>query len=312
MAHRRRRTSSIGWHKGIGCSRQVPDAKPWWQAFRLHQWSKNLLLVVPAVGAHQLLRVWPSVLLAFGSFCCIASALYILNDLYDIDLDRKHPDKRLRAIPSGRLDPLAAFGAILGLVALAGVLSFPLPLKYLLVLACYAVTNLLYSKHFKQIVVLDVTVLAFLYSIRIFAGGAACLIAVSTWLAALTFFLALSLAHLKRYVETTQLQRAVSAPARPAYVGEDSVWLAMAGISAGLISVLVLALYITSAQTYELYGKPQLLYIICILQFYWIERMWMLAYRGKMSSDPIEFIMRDWNSYLLAAIVLVIAELAVA
>jgi 4-hydroxybenzoate polyprenyltransferase len=276
----------------------------------MHQWSKNLLLLVPALGAHQLLHVWPSVLLAFGSFCCIASALYVLNDLYDVDLDRKHPDKRLRAIPSGQLDPLAAMGSIFCLVVLAGVLAFPLPWKYLLVLLCYAVTNLLYSKHFKRIAVLDVTVLAFLYSIRIFAGGAACLIAVSTWLAALTFFLALSLAHLKRYVETKQLQRTVQIPARPAYVGEDSVWLAMAGISAGLISVLVLALYITSAPTYTLYHRPQLLYIICILQFYWIERMWMLAYRGKMSSDPVAFMITDRNSYVLAAIVLILAYLA--
>jgi 4-hydroxybenzoate polyprenyltransferase/phosphoserine phosphatase len=294
----------------ISCG--VPNASPWWQALRMHQWSKNLLLLVPAVSAHQLLDVWPQTMLALGSFSSVSSALYLLNDLFDIDLDRKHPSKRLRPIPSGRLDPVAAVGLIVCLVGLAVVLSVPLPSDYRVVLLCYAATNILYSKQFKRIPVLDITVLAFLYSIRIFAGGAACGIPVSTWLAALTFFLALSLAHLKRYVETMLLQLGADAPTRPAYRGEDTLWLATAGIGAGLISVLVLVLYITSAQTYAFYRKPQLLYIICILQFYWIERMWMLAYRGKMSSDPVAFMVTDRNSYVLAAIVLIISYLAAA
>jgi 4-hydroxybenzoate polyprenyltransferase/phosphoserine phosphatase len=293
-------------------SRRAPNASPWWHALRMHQWSKNLLLLAPAVSAHQVLHVWPQILLAFGSFSSVSSALYLLNDLYDIDLDRKHPNKRLRPIPSGRLDPVVAAGLIVCLVGLAAILSVSLPSAYRIVLLCYAATNILYSKQFKRIPVLDITVLAFLYSIRIFAGGAACGIPVSTWLAALTFFLALSLAHLKRYVETMLLQLGASAPTRPAYRGEDTLWLATAGIGAGLTSVLVLALYITSAQTYMFYRKPQLLYIICILQFYWIERMWMLAYRGKMSSDPVAFIITDRNSYVLAAIVLIISYVAAA
>jgi 4-hydroxybenzoate polyprenyltransferase/phosphoserine phosphatase len=294
----------------LAISRRAPNARPWWRALRLHQWSKNLLLFVPAMSAHQMLKVWPQALLALGSFCSVASALYLLNDLCDIDLDRKHPDKRLRPIPAGRLDPFAAIGLIACLLGIAAALSFPLPSAYSIVLICYAVANILYSQRCKRIPVLDVTVLAFLYSIRIFAGGAACSIAVSTWLAALTFFLALSLAHLKRYVETMSLELGAPAATRPAYQGEDTAWLATAGIASGLISVLILALYITSTQTYALYHKPQLLYLICILQFYWIERMWMLAYRGTMLSDPVTFIITDRSSYVLFVTVLAIAYLA--
>jgi 4-hydroxybenzoate polyprenyltransferase len=293
-------------------SRQAPDAKPWWQAFRIHQWSKNILLVAPAVSAHRFFEVWPQVALAFAGFSCVASALYILNDLLDVNVDRKHSQKQRRAIASGRLDPVAAVGLMLLLLLTAAGFSWLLPVKFALVLVCYAVTNLLYSKQFKRIAVLDVTVLAFLYSVRVFAGAAACAIAVSTWLAALTFFLALSLAHLKRYVETMPLQPGVTAPTRPAYFGEDILWLAIGGVSSGMISVLVLALYITSGQIYSLYHKPELLYIICVLQFYWIERMWMKAFRGKMSSDPIAFMLTDRNSYALAAVVLVIAYIAAA
>ncbi|HEX4140348.1 MAG TPA: UbiA family prenyltransferase [Candidatus Methylacidiphilales bacterium] len=292
--------------------RQVPAAQPWWQALRIHQWSKNILLVAPAVSAHRFFEVWPQVLVAFASFSSVASALYILNDLLDIDVDRKHSQKHRRAIPAGRLDPAAAFALMTVLLLVAAGFSLMLHLKYALVLGCYAATNLIYSKQFKRIAVLDVTVLAFLYSVRVFAGGAACGIAVSTWLAALTFFVALSLAHLKRFVETMSLQPGVTAPARPAYLGEDSLWLAIGGVSSGMISVLVLALYITSAQIYSLYQKPQLLYIICVLQFYWIERMWMKAYRGKMSSDPIAFMLTDRNSYGLAAVVLAIVYISAA
>ncbi len=292
--------------------RLVPGGQPWWQALRPHQWSKNILLVAPAISAHRFFEVWPQVLLAFAGFSSAASALYILNDLFDVDVDRKHPRKQLRAIPAGRLDPAAALGLMIFLLVIAGGLSLLLPFKYALVLVCYAATNLLYSKQFKSIAVLDVTVLAFLYSVRVFAGGAACGIAVSTWLAALTFFLASSLAHLKRYVETMLLQPGAAAPTRPAYLGEDILWLAIGGVSSGLISVLVLALYITSPQIYSLYPKPQLLYIICGLQFYWIERMWMMAYRGKMSSDPIAFMLTDRNSYMLAAVVLVLTYIAAA
>ena len=290
--------------------RLVPGAQTWWQALRIHQWSKNILLIAPAVSAHRLVEVWPQVLLAFASFSCAASALYILNDLLDLDVDRKHSQKQRRAIPAGRLDPAAALGLMIFLLALAVSISLLLPWKYTLVLGCYAVTNLIYSKQFKRIAVLDVTVLAFLYSVRVFAGGAACAIAVSTWLAALTFFVALSLAHLKRYVETVPLQPGDAAPTRPAYIGEDTLWLSIGGLSTGMISVLVLALYITSSQIYSLYHEPQLLYIICVLQFYWIERMWMKAYRGKMLSDPVAFMLTDRNTYLLAAAVFAIVYIA--
>src|SRR5271156_2704055 len=115
---------------------------------------------------------------------------------------------------------------------------------------------------------MDLITLAFLYSLRIFAGGAACDVYVSTWLFAFIFFLALSLAHLKRYTELAQrLKSGIGSAARPTYSVKDISMLMRVGLTSGLISVLVLALYVTSPQTTSLYKTPALLFLVCVFLF---------------------------------------------
>jgi 4-hydroxybenzoate polyprenyltransferase len=293
--------------------RRVSGAKRWWMSLRPHQWSKNVLIFAPILAAHRMDHLWLQALLAFGAFSMLASALYLLNDLYDIDLDRQHPEKRLRSLAVGTLQPSTGLLLAILLFTATAALSFLLPLAFGLILLCYGLTNVLYSRQIKRIPMLDVVTLAFLYTIRILAGGAACAIPVSIWLAALIFFIALSLAHLKRYIEIAQRsQLGLSDAARPAYAAEDMLLLAIAGVGSGLFSVLVLALYISSAQIDSLYKIPPLLFAICVLQFYWIERIWMLAFRRRMVSDPIVFIVTDWVSYLIAGGALAIAFAATA
>jgi len=292
--------------------REAISSDKWWMSLRLHQWCKNILIFAPVIAAHRLDDAWIAAVVAFIAFGCAASALYILNDLHDVDLDRQHLEKCRRSFATGTLEPLAALGLIVILSIIAAGLSLLLPFKFALVLVCYALTNLLYSQQIKKLAALDVVTLAFLYSIRVFAGGAACGITISAWLAALTFFLALSLAHLKRYLELTQRVRdGLSAAARPAYATEDAPLLAFIGVGSGLISVLITVLYITSPLVYPLYRTPQLLFVICLLQFYWIERMWLLAYRGGMRGDPIVFMIRDRVSHAIAAVCLVIMAASV-
>jgi 4-hydroxybenzoate polyprenyltransferase/phosphoserine phosphatase len=293
--------------------RECAGSDKWWMSLRLHQWSKNMLVFTPVIASHRFDGVWGDAILGFLAFGCTASALYILNDLYDVDLDRQHLEKRRRSFATGTLWPLSAVILIAVLGALAAMLTLLLPAKFALVLICYALINLLYSHQIKNIPALDVVTLAFLYSIRVFAGGTACGISISTWLAALTFFLALSLAHLKRYLELVQrTNHGLSAAARPAYMAEDSLLLALIGVGSGLVSVLITVLYITSPLVYPGYKTPRLLFVICMLQFYWIERMWLLAFRGQMSSDPIGFIIRDKVSYGIVALVLIVTWAAVA
>lgn len=297
--------------KAVVIPPQAGRALGWWKSLRPHQWSKNILIFAPVIAAHRLDKLWPNVFLAFLAFSLVASALYLMNDFCDIDLDRRHPDKRRRAQASGDLKSFHALAlAFLLLVAAAGA-AIHLPLKYNLILCCYAVVNVLYSASIKHIVVMDLITLAFLYSLRIFAGGAACGVYVSTWLFAFIFFLALSLAHLKRYTELTQrVKEGIGAAARPTYTVEDMSLIMKVGLTSGLISVLVLALYVTAPQTVSIYKSPALLFVVCIFLFYWIERIWFWASRERISGDPIVFIVTDLVSYLVALASVVVVWIA--
>jgi len=293
--------------KAILIRQKSSHAMGWWKSLRPHQWSKNILIFAPAVAAHRIDKLWPNGFLAFWAFSLVASAFYLWNDFCDIDVDRQHPDKRLRSQAIGSLCPSHALVLTALLLLAAAGAAVHLPLKYNLILLCYGIINVLYSVAIKNVVVMDLITLAFLYSLRIFAGGAACGVYVSTWLFAFIFFLALSLAHLKRYTELTQrLKRGIGAEARPTYTVEDMPLLMKVGLASGLISVLVLALYVTSPQTISIYRSPALLFVVCVFLFYWIERMWFWAHRERIAGDPIVFIVTDPVSYLV-----IVASMAV-
>jgi 4-hydroxybenzoate polyprenyltransferase len=297
--------------KAVVIRQKSSNAPGWWKSLRPHQWSKNILIFAPAIAAHHLDKLWPNGFLAFWSFSLVASAFYLLNDFCDIDVDRQHPDKRLRSQASGALCPSHALVLVALLLLAAAGAAIHLPLKYNLILLCYGIINVLYSAAIKNVVVMDLITLAFLYSLRIFAGGAACGVYVSTWLFAFIFFLALSLAHLKRYTELTQrLKRGIGSAARPTYTVEDMALLMKVGLSSGLISVLVLALYVTSPQTVSIYKHPALLFVVCVFLFYWIERIWFWASRERITGDPIVFIVTDHISYLVALASLVVVWIA--
>jgi 4-hydroxybenzoate polyprenyltransferase len=278
---------------------------------RPHQWSKNLLIFAPVVAAHQVLQLGWQALASFFAFSFVASAFYLLNDLHDIEFDRCHSDKRLRPLAAGTLQPTPALVLSTLLLLLAAVIARQLPVKYALILLCYGVVTLAYSAKIKKMVVLDLVTLAFLYCLRVFAGGAGCDVTVSSWLFSFIFFLALSLAHLKRYLELDErVRKGLSPAARPVYAAEDAPFLAQIGLASGLISVLVSALYVTSTLTSPIYKIPKLLFLMCILLFYWVERIWLFASRAKISGDPVAFIVRDPISYAVVTLCLLIMWVA--
>lgn len=153
--------------------------------------------------------------------------------------------------------------------------------------------------------------LAALYALRIVAGAAAADVPLSFWLLLFSVFLFLSLAIVKRYAELDALRRRgqLQAAGRD-YAVDDLPMMESVGISAGYVSVLVLALYVNSPATLQMYRRPQALWPLCLLLLYWITRMWMKTHRGKMHDDPLVFAMRDRVSLatgLLAAIIVGLA-----
>ncbi len=173
------------------------------KALRPHQWVKNLFVLVPALFAKKLLSA-PTVIStasAFIAFCALASAVYIFNDLRDIDADRAHPVKRLRAIASGVLSIRAATIAALILALGSMVLVTTLPSSSAVWLLGYAMLNLAYTLKLKHIAYLDVLCIAAGFELRVLFGAAAAQVVASEYLLAVTFLLALFLGFGKRLHE---------------------------------------------------------------------------------------------------------------
>jgi 4-hydroxybenzoate polyprenyltransferase len=276
-------------------------------ALRVHQWVKNLLVLIPVILDHQVFNV-PIVAraaLAFAAFCLAASGGYVLNDLWDLEADRRHPTKRNRPFASGLLSP--GFARLLVPLLFAGAILLSLVLgsrSFIAMLLLYVVVTTSYSAYLKRVPVLDVLLLAGLYTLRVLAGVAATGVPFSTWLLGFSMFLFLSLAFLKRYAEVGGLAGPADQEVpRRGYVRSDREWLGSMGAASGYLSVLVLALYVSSDHVVALYARPILLWLICPLLLFWISRMWLLAHRGRMHDDPIVATARDPASYFIGVLV---------
>jgi 4-hydroxybenzoate polyprenyltransferase len=314
-------------NSGVGLERRLLQRKPdsivfrsnrrsigdYVSVLRVHQWSKNLLLFVPLVAAHQVTEVsrLSDMLIGFVSFCLCASAIYVINDFCDISADRRHETKKNRLFASGNL-PIGD-GLILAVTLLVVGLGFGLFLQpaFTSLLATYVIGTIAYSVYIKSLLLVDVILLAGLYTLRIMAGGAASGVDVSFWLFTFSLFLFLSLAILKRYAEIQCVNPGSIQPLPGrGYQVSDRYLLQQIGIAAGVVSVMVLALYIDSDTISRLYTNPTMMWLLCPLVLYWIARIWILAGRGRVQDDPVLFALRDRISYLLVGAVLALLWVA--
>ncbi|MEE9315405.1 MAG: UbiA family prenyltransferase [Rhizobiaceae bacterium] len=276
----------------------------WLKAIRVHQWLKNSLLFVPVILAFNTLTATSvaAVILAFISFSLCASSVYLLNDLIDIEVDRKHKTKQLRAIPSGQITITQAASVSILLLAISFGLSLFLPLAFTGILALYYITTCAYSFALKRMLLIDVLTLAGLFTIRVLAGATAISATVSAWLLAFSMFFFLSLALVKRFVEVSnQLEDAGRKETGRGYQAVDLETLGQSGIASGFAAVVVLALFVDSPQIAENYQHPEVIWLVCPLVLYLIIRIWILARRKHMHDDPVVFLMTDWRSQIMIA-----------
>jgi 4-hydroxybenzoate polyprenyltransferase len=277
-------------------------------------WTKNVLLFAPLFLAHRTndAHAIAAAALAFVSFCLTASAMYLVNDLRDLEFDRAHPNKRHRVIASGALSPTAAMFAVVVLLGAGIAIAYSVSIELLAYLAAYAILSLVYSLWFKRRVFLDVLALSALWTIRVLAGGVAARVEVSDWMLALCVFLFVGLALLKRYADLGLLaaQDTSTVPGR-GYVKADRDLLRSMGVTSGYMAVLVLALYLTSPQVTRLYESPRLLWLVCPLLLYWIAHMWFLAHRGEIQDDPIVVAARDPATYVVGALIALLVFAAI-
>lgn len=267
------------------------------KAMRPHQWAKNLLIFVPMITAH--LYVSPAAILAaaiaFACFCLAASAIYLVNDLLDLQDDRVHPRKKNRPFAAGALSIQAGMLLAPALLALAATIAaLGVSVAFTLTLVVYVATSLTYSLWLKRISTIDVFALAGLYTVRVIAGSVAIGVAPTFWLLAFSMFLFLSLAFVKRYVELAQQRdRGGDRLSGRGYSAVDLETTFTLGAVAGGLAVLVMALYINSPEVAVHYRTPEFLWVLCPAVLYWINRVWIGARRGKIHDDPVVFAIKD-------------------
>ena len=292
-----------GWSRGVEFAGLLTEAgqpgwRVWLKELRIHQSVKNFLIFLPTIAAHVFeMQTLLLLLGGFVSFTLMASSVYLLNDLLDLRSDRLHTRKFQRPIAAGRILPVHALAASIGLAVVALAFAVAIGVAFALVLVSYAVITCLYSFWLKRVTLVDVIVLALLYMVRILAG--------SFWFTAVVLFLFISLALVKRY---TELSRSVALDGSHSlhgrgYTRADAAVILSLGIATGMAVLLLMSIYLQSDAVTLIYPSGVFLWLVIPALFYWIANMWIQAGRGAMHDDPIVFAFKNPASLASAAII---------
>jgi 4-hydroxybenzoate polyprenyltransferase/phosphoserine phosphatase len=291
------------------------------KVLRPHQWAKNVLVFTPLILSQQFLEVSKifDVTLAFFCFSLVASSGYVINDLLDLAADRVHTTKKNRPFASGSVPISYGLPIFLGLIGFSAAISLIfINTAFTTMLLFYLIITLSYSFYLKRKMIVDILVLAGLYTHRIIAGGVAISTIPSGWLLAFSMFFFISLAFLKRYIELLELNdlhQLYGSEHRTIknrnYWVDDLEMIASMGPTSGYLAVLVYALYINTMTIKGLYAAPHVLWLICPILLYWLTRIWFLAKRRLMVDDPVQFAIDDrvsWIALVSIALLFIIAS----
>jgi 4-hydroxybenzoate polyprenyltransferase len=261
-------------------------------SLRPRQWSKNLFVFAGLIFSQSLFTplVWPA-LGAFLIFCALSGAIYVFNDLADVEKDRLHPMKRNRPIASGALT--APTAAVLGVVLLVGslVAAFWLSVPFGLVAASYAILLIAYSLWLKHLVILDVLTVAAGFVLRAVAGAAAIAVEISGWLVICTILVALFLALGKRRHEYRTLSGEAAAH-RPILAEYSESFLDQMVAVVTASTVTAYALYTMSPDTVAKF-HTRLLPVTLPFVLYGIFRYLYLLYRRELGGNPSDLLLND-------------------
>jgi 4-hydroxybenzoate polyprenyltransferase/phosphoserine phosphatase len=285
----------------------------WVQAFRVHQWLKNILLFVPVLTSFSFMKiaVLCTMTMAFLSFSFATSAIYILNDLSDLENDRAHPRKRLRPFASAKL-PILHGVSVAGIaLVLASIIALVVSKEFFLMLLLYLALSSAYTLLLKKYIIVDVLILSLFYILRILAGSTASGVVTSSWLLAFSFFIFMSLALVKRCAELVSLkQQGKNITEGRNYYITDLVVLWPMGIGAAMSAVVIFGLFISAPETKTHYATPDLLWLVAICLIYWLARIWVKTSRGEMDDDPVLYSIKDKNGLVIVFIMVIIILIA--
>ena len=277
----------------------------WIELLRVHQWTKNGLVFAPIFAAHRfdLDSIVEATIAAFA-FSLAASSGYILNDLVDLDADRRHWRKKRRPLAAGAVSARQAIVLALALLGGAFAIGLFVSPMFVAVMLAYLALSAAYTLYLKRKMMVDIVALASLYILRVIAGAVAIGVRPSEWILAFSMFIFTAMALIKRYVElAARLDAALPDPTNRNYRTSDLNVLGALAAASGFNAVTVFALYVYSETVHRLYRHPDVLWLICPILLYWVGRALIMADRRLMGEDPVEFALKDWNSLLSLALI---------
>lgn len=283
--------------------------REWLRQLRIHQWAKNLLVFVPLLLAHLATNIEAviSTFIAFIAFSFVASGTYIINDLCDIESDRRHRTKRFRPIAAGTITTQQAVTGCIVLFLLGGFLLAKLSWTTFLCVSIYVIITIAYSFKLKKIPLLDVAIIGALFTIRVIIGSTVNDLPLSPWLNSFSALFFFSLALSKRHVEVMRMPAAgKEVVGGRGYVHTDWPLTLTLGVASSISSVVIMLLFLTQeAMISAKYSSPNWLLLEPACVFIWILRIWLLSHHKKLNDDPVIFAVKDRTSLILGIIVFI-------
>lgn len=259
---------------------------------RVEQWVKNFFVFIPLFFAGLFLDgdLLIRTTLAFAAFCLISGVVYIINDLADIEADRQHPKKKFRPLASGQISKQKAKWIAAVCIVIALSLSVKLSVSFTGIVSMYLLINLGYSFGLKKIALLDITIIAIGFLLRVFGGGVVAQIPVSHWLILMTFLLAMILALGKRREEF--LAFGTSTKTRPSLEGYNLAFIDMAMVMMTAVAVVAYLMYTLSTEVTTRIGSDQL-YITTFFVILGLLRYLQLAMVYRKAESPTQVLLQD-------------------
>jgi 4-hydroxybenzoate polyprenyltransferase len=272
----------------------VKKARYLFESLRPRQWLKNGFILIPLLFA-QKISDYSSLLnslQALATFCILASAIYLINDLKDIEDDRKHPDKKNRPLAAGRISPRLAKVSAGVLILVSMLFGALLGLRFTAVILIYLVIQLLYNYRLKDIVILDIFCVSSGFFLRVIAGGVAIQVSISHWLIICSVLIALFLSLAKRRHELVILGQE-NAPLHRRVLSEYSPYLLDQMICLIAASTLLsYMLYCISPETIEKFQTTHLIYTFPFV-LYGIFRYLYLIHQKGQGGGPEKMLLSD-------------------
>ena len=283
------------------------------KAIRIHHWPKNLLVFLPAITGHYITsESFSTLLVIFFSLSFVASGMYLMNDLLDIDNDKKHPTKKLRLIARGSLSSNNAKIISLLLIIMGLIGSFVTSLYAGILILLYMVLVGAYSLYIKRTPFFEAFFLTLVYLLRIYIGVLVIDTVVSQWLVLFSFFFFFFLVLVKRQTELLlYINNNEDDPTGRGYQVGDINLLQLFAVSSSFVSLLIFGLYISSTKVQALYTSPTYLWAIALLGLLWCINVIVHAHKGKMHNDSIVFAFTNKTSLgvFLVSIIFIVLSL---